>query len=173
MRKQKKAQVQLGENVVIMVIFFFLLIMAVVFYAGIQKSRIATKQYQINTVALLDSKAMITSMPELLCTENNDVTESCIDIINLDVMKKYWDNIKNTPSSAAREYYKYRFGASEITIKRFDAYKSVWASNWTLYNNSENMNYSRVVYVPVSLYNATSDDYSFGLLEYRRYSNIR
>ncbi len=170
---KRKAQIQLGENVVILVIFFFLLVIAVIFYSGIQKNKIITKTYQADTNILVDSKTMIASMPELLCTENGDVTESCIDLINLDIMTKHWNGISNTPSDLDRAYYVYRFGTSQITIRELDTFSGAWINSWTFYNNTEDMNYSRVVYIPISLHNVTNDDYRFGVLEYRRFSKLR
>lgn len=170
MKNKKNAQLQLGENVVVLVIFFFLLVIAVIFYAGIQKRSFDSKQTSARTVALIDLKTMVSAMPEILCTENNDVTDGCIDLINLGIMKEYWASIKDNESSLEREYYIYRFGLSEITIKKLNPLTGVWTNSWTLYNNSGGLNYSRPVFISVSLYNATTDDYSFGILELRRFT---
>jgi len=169
-QNKKKAQLQLGENVVVLVIFFFLLVIAVIFYSRIQIGRIAAKNTEYSSASLLDLKTMVAAMPEILCTENNDITEGCIDVINLGIMKQYWERIKQNETSPERAYYIYRLGTSQITVKRLDPMSGLVIDTWALYDNTIGMNYSRPVYIPVSLYNATSDDYSFGFVELRRFS---
>lgn len=167
--KRKKAQLQMGENVIMLVIFFFLLVIAVIFFAKIQKSRFTTKTIEFESRSLLDMKTLISTMPELACSENTDVTENCLDIINLGFMENYWESIQYKPESKVREYYRYRFGLSEVSVKMLDPVEGRWTQNWTIYNAS-NSKFYRLIYVPVSLFDATIDDYSFGLIQIKVFS---
>ena len=171
MRRKRKAQLQIGENVIVLIIFFFLLVIAVVFYAGIQKSKFSAKQKEIESFPLLDMKTLVGAMPEIMCTENSDVTESCIDIINLEAMANFWSSINNSRTSREWEYYNQRFAYSKIVIKRLDVIQGNWTGEWTLYNNvPENFSSGRPAFIPVSLYNATRGTYDFGYIELTRYT---
>lgn len=170
MTKQKKAQLQMGENLVIIVIFFFLLVISVVFYLNIQKSRYAVKQYEYESRELLDAKTLISTMPEISCSENGDITESCLDIINLGFIQQYWNSIQSDTGSMPRDYYMYVFGDINITVKMLDPVNGVWVNEWVVYSNEPpDYTTSRVVFVPVSLYNATNSGYEYGLLEIRTF----
>ena len=164
--RRKKAQVQLGENVVVLVIFFFLLVIAVLFYANIQKSKIKAQQMEFQKIQTIDLKTIISTLPELLCTENEDVTENCIDIINLNSLASYWNSVKGRPQSQIRGYYRYRFGTTDISVKMLDPLTRNWTERWQIYSEPiKNWTSNSTVYMPVSLYNATSNDYSFGVIE--------
>ena len=141
-----------------------------IFYANIQKSRFGTQQLEFQTRSAIDLKTVVSTLPELSCTEYNDVSSSCIDIINLESMSKYWQSIKDDLTSPERDYYKYKFGTSTIFIKMLDPETGVWTKNWTLYSQNQSLFYSRQIFIPISLYDATSDDYSFGVLELKVFS---
>ena len=160
---------QIGENVVVLIIFFFLLVIAVVFYAGIQKSKSNAKTIEYQSLSLLDLKTMVAALPELLCTENSDVTDGCVDAINAKAMADYWQSIKGNPSLIEREYYRHRFGSSLITVKRFDALNNAWKDTWVIYNETGNLSSYDTAYLPVSIYNITQGSVDFGEIEVRAY----
>lgn len=167
--KQKKAQLQMGENVIVLIIFFFLLVIAVIFFTKIQKSSFSNKLVENQKLASIDLKTLLLTTPELRCVENKDIIENCIDITNAENMALLWLSIKDT-TLPERDYYNYRYGAVNITIKRLDTRNGNWTKTLNLYDSEFNSTKVSVIPIPVSLYDAKINDYSFGVLELRVYS---
>lgn len=161
----------MGENLVVLVIFFFLLVVAVVFYAGIQTRNISVKEYEFSKRGIMDTKTFLGRLPELMCVENKDPTVSCVDIVNLGYLKSYWDNIKNNATSKERNFYYDLFGDMEIIVRSIDILTGDEANNWTIYNNTpQNYRMLDEIYIPITLYNLTSDEYGLGYIEMTVYT---
>lgn len=167
--KRRKAQLQIGENMIILVIFFFLLVFGVILYAKLQSSNLKMKKQEIQKLSLIDLKSVLISMPELKCVEGGDITDNCIDEINLKNLAAYWDSIENITTSPERGYYINKFGYITIQVKKFDPLTSNWTKTWNLYNLTYNSTNSQPTFMPVSLYNPIYNDYSFGVLTITSY----
>lgn len=165
---KKKAQLQMGENVIILFIFFFLLVIAVLFYARIQKTNIGIQSVELKKLSNIDLKTLLLNMPELKCVENGDETENCIDVINVEGFASYWNSTAD--ESYEKGYYQYRFGKSKVVIKQFDAVKGNWTKNWTLYNSNITTNNYQLIIIPVSLFNPIKNDKDFGQMELTIYT---
>jgi len=112
MKKFKKSQIQMGENVIILFIFFILLVFAVVFYTRIQSTKTSqTVQEDISGRALAIAQ-QVTFLPGLQCTKDNaEVFTGCYDLYGAKAL-----NVTSEDPSNSNVLYT-TFGFSTVTIK--------------------------------------------------------
>jgi hypothetical protein len=129
---EKKAQIQMGENVIILFIFFILLIFAVVFFTKLQSAKVQqTKDIDV-TGRGLEIAQKVALLPELQCTKDNaEIFPGCYDEFNLRAIDSLAQEGENT------EYYIDLFGFSTISIRK-------------IFPSQQD---------PLLVYNRTKDDY--------------
>lgn len=148
------------ETIAILFVFFILVGFGFVFYARILKSSVTTQseeKVQLESIGIAQKAAFL---PELQCSEDNIIKEGCIDILKLNKASIIMPNNK--------EEYSDVFGFSKIYVNETfpDSTK-----DWPLYDNSPtNYKTKLVTHVPISLYDATSKTYSFGVLVVEAYT---
>ena len=145
----------MGETIAIMFIFFLLLIVGLVFYVRISTTttiREGGEQFERRAIEITQ---VISFLPEIQCTESNVVEPGCFDLFKLRGMA----NLVNTPGFYS--FYARDFG--KATIKIFEIYPN--QDNFTVYDNNDG-NYSEAsdTNVPISIYDAESDTYEFGVM---------
>ncbi len=157
--KKSRGQVQMGETIAILLVFFFLVVIGMVFYVNILKSKAATEKdehVQLDSITVL-KKAL--SLPELQCSRQNIITDSCIDTIKL--------------RSAAilmpqhKEYYFDILGFSTITVK--EVYPT--ARDYTLYSSPlQGFTSKSASNTPISLLDPITDRSAFGVITIETYA---
>ena len=109
MRGYRRAQLQMGESIMVLIIFLFLLVLGVVFYAKIHTfiSRQDKTAHQGDLSEQIAQK--IRYMPELQCTLDGVVQFDCYDLIKLKAFA--------LTASSYRQYYAATvFGDAHVTI---------------------------------------------------------
>jgi hypothetical protein len=149
----------MGESVAVLFIFFILLTFGFVFYSNIIKSSSKVEieeNIQLKAVGIAQKAAFL---PELQCSEDNVRTDDCIDTLKLDATASLLEqnNI----------YYYDMFEFSKIWVEEiFPGHKT-----WELYKSQPGDYKDQLsTFIPVSLYNATSKEYNFGVLAVEVYS---
>ncbi len=166
MRKSKKSQIQMGENVIIIFIFFILLIFAVVFFMKIQGAK--TRQaIDIDVTGRgLQIAQKVAFLPEVQCTKDNaEIFSGCYDEYSIMAL--------NTTSGTKehREYYYDVFGFSTVSVRKIFP-EDENQKTLVLYNNTKG-NYTSIIVsnVPISLCNFLSDKKcGFGVLKVEVYT---
>ena len=149
----KRGQVQMGESVAILFVFFTLLVFGFIFYVRIIGSSAESEveeQIQLKAVAVAQKASFL---PELQCSQENVRVENCIDIYKL----THFDDLilKN------KLYYYDVFGFSKISVQR----KFPDPKVFPVYNSEPGLFKEKLsTFIPISLYNATDDNYGFGIL---------
>ena len=155
-----KAQVKMGETIAIMFIFFILLIVGAVFYMNIARTSMKKDidtSYQLKAVEL---SQVISFLPELQCTESNVVRASCFDLYKVIGLSK----VRQDPKAFL--LYSREFETTKIRILQI--YPP--GGNHTIYENPKpDYTSAPVTNIPISVYNASSDDHYFGVLEITSY----
>jgi hypothetical protein len=152
----RNAQVKMGETVAIMFVFFILLVVGAVFYMNLQRTSVAqdiTAAYELRAVELAQT---ISFLPEVQCSESNVIRQSCFDLYKMIGLS----NVSHTQKGYA--LYENEFGQTKVELI------VVYPHNFTftLYDNVKtNFTSAPVSHIPISLYNASSDQYYFGVLE--------
>ncbi|MBW2967494.1 hypothetical protein KY362_03335 [Candidatus Woesearchaeota archaeon] len=153
----------MGETIAIMFIFFILLIVAAVFYMNVQRStavREIGEAYELRSVEL---SQIISFLPEVQCTEFNIVQASCFDLYKMMAMSA----VRQDPK--VQDLYMREFGTT--TIRLVEVYPA--EAEWVLYDNAaEHFTSAPITHIPISLYNATADEFYFGVLEITTYQGV-
>jgi hypothetical protein len=165
MKKKRKAQIKMGESVAVMVVFFILLMFGFSFYSKMQQNSYNREMEKQNQLKVLQISQKASYIPELQCTIQNVQFDNCFD---LQKVGHFFDLTEKTQEYI---YYYNLFGNSLIYIEQiFPEPKK----NYTIYNGSlgDVANASFDVLssnVPVSLFNASSNYYSIGILRINSY----
>jgi hypothetical protein len=158
-----KAQIRMGETIAILFIFFLLLMFGFAFYSKIQKAGFKTRQKEVSDIRAIEIAQKVSFLPELQCSSKNVITENCIDILKLDYVSDLMKSEKG--------YYfdDIGLGYSTITVNMiYPTHKT-----WILYDNRPSYSTTKLFTpIPISLYNATSRQYYFTILNVSYYPII-
>jgi hypothetical protein len=149
---RKRAQIRMGETIAVLIIFFFLLILGVTFYVSVQRNRIESHTFEILQQESIMVSQVVSFLPELQCSSDNIVTDNCYDLYKLGAAENHI--LSNT------DFYYPFFKYSNIVIYELYPYER----NWTLYDNKHPDSAPYRTWLPISLYNATTKRFSFGVL---------
>lgn len=160
--KTTKAQMQMGETIAVLVVFFFLLVIGLVFYANIASTKAEESRYKNTELESVNVMKRALSLPELQCSHNNIVDESCVDRLKATAMKA----LINNPDESVKTSYFDIFGSSTISIIQIYPSPSAFEMPILLYDFkpatfSSKLNTS----IPISIYNPLTKSYAFGIME--------
>ncbi len=144
----------MGENIAIIIIFFIMLVFGMAFYSKVQKGSSDVRQTEAYDIKAVEIAQKTSYLPELRCSSKNVQVEDCFDVYKLDVI------FNNNLFVSNIEYYYDLFERSTISINETYPDKR----EWRLYDRS-NENMSKIsTKIPLSLYNASDESYSLGVL---------
>jgi hypothetical protein len=192
----RRAQVQMGEAIMVVVIVIILIVFGFVFYTRWAESNIKSQSgasreedaYAVATVA--------SNLPELHCSEMNVVSITCYDTLRIAALKtviedsKRGSNAGGVVSKEAFFYYSSLFKNSNITVYEIypsyapdvacwpgdDCVPPIPALNWseplyyTIYDNPPDKITQRIpARIPITLYDPLTEKEKFGIIEVVRY----
>lgn len=150
----------MGESVAILFIFFILLVFGFVFYMNVMKGSTKVEveeNIQLKTIGIAQRASFL---PELQCSEENVRRENCIDIYKLEAASGL------LKENNMHYYDVFEFSNIQVQKKFPEPEKT-----WPLYNNTLTEYKNRLsTFIPISLFNATSKKYDFGILIVEVYS---
>jgi len=151
----RKAQMKMIESILVMVIFFFLLVFGIAFYAGFSSKSGDKRRGESTDIKLMQTAQRVHYMPELQCTKDGtEVVADCFDMIKADAFKTFAAN----NSRYSKLYYN-----TMINITQLYPNNGIITSTM-IYNNSGLKNPNlEFFYLPITLYDATENSYSFGI----------
>ncbi|MBI2124888.1 hypothetical protein HYT92_03795 [Candidatus Pacearchaeota archaeon] len=156
--KSKKSQIQIFETIAVLFIFFILVGIGAIFYVRIHKSNLESTKfgYSQSKSVTIAQRAMF--LPELQCSEDNIIRDSCIDIWKLKVAEIIMNEDKN------KIYYFDLLEFSEVNITQVYPV-STSPQKWRVYSNKIGKpGSSFITYVPISLYDPATRNYGYGIL---------
>ena len=149
----KKSQIQIGETIAVLFVFFILIIIGFIFYVRVIKGNIELEKEELSQLKSIAIAQRVMFLPEMQCSEDNIITDNCIDILKLDSA--------NSLMKENEVYYYDMLEFSDITIKQI--YPS--EAKWNVYSRkSEEMENKLVTNIPISLHDANTRRYGFGVL---------
>ena len=155
---KKRAQIQIGETIAVLFVFFVLVAIGFVFYAAVIKSNVATEKEELSQLKSVGIAQRVMFLPEVQCSENNVVTENCVDAMKLDAAEKtmrdnsifYFDLLEFSEVNVTQVY-----PPPTVTEK----------SKWSIYSRkTENSRNSFLTRVPISIFDPKTRTYRFGVL---------
>lgn len=158
-RKTKKAQMQMGESIFVVIIILLLIIFGIVFASNAQKDEIVKKNAEFQELDAITLSKYASSLAELQCSLL-DVTElSCLEI---DKMTAFVNVTEKYPEISA-EYYFSQFGNANITVQEIYPENRTWNIYYNGLEDGEIGSTKRTA-IPVSLYDGITKRKSFGVL---------
>ena len=156
-KMHKKSQIQIFETIAVLFVFFMLIGIGMIFYVRIYKSNLETTKYGYSQSKSVAIAQRVMFLPELQCSEDKVIKDSCIDALKIDVAKKMME--------ANQIYYYDLLELSEINITKIYPNLAKVPEPTTIYSRKTGMpSSSFLTYVPISIYNSTTRTYEFGIL---------
>lgn len=155
----RKGQIQIGETIFIVIFILIIIVFAFVFYSGAKEDETQQTRARFAELESIEKSQIASSLPEIRCTLNGVVKESCFEI---ERMESFTSLTENNPSMT-REHYVSKLGNTRLVVEQIYPKKRTWV----LYNNTlgENVSQSGLpVIIPVSLYDASAENYNYGIL---------
>jgi len=149
----RKSQIGMSETIAILFIFFILLALGFIFYLRVYRASAETQYEKGVDLMSIEITQKASFLPELQCSKKNVVTDNCIDVLKL-------ESASAIINENRENYYDLFFG-SEIVVEEIYPIKKTWV----LYNNTINDTSTIFTPVPILLYNATSNEHYFGILQ--------
>ena len=150
---KKNAQIQMMETIAVLFIFFILVVMGFVFYAKILKGNLEEQKEESIQLNAIEVAQRASSLPELQCSEDNIVSDNCIDILKLEAA-----------SGIMRQhdvYYYDRLLFSKVTVN--EIYPG--SNEWALYSRPlDEFSNKITTSIPISLFNPIENKNSFGIM---------
>lgn len=155
--KNKKSQIKMFETIAVLLIFFVLVGFGLIFYGRIQAGSFQATQEENFELKAIQTAQLVSFLPELQCSSDGIITDDCFDILKVEALREF---INQTPN-IRNEYYYDLFGFSSISIEQI--YPP--GVSWLIYEKTtERTKAKSSIMIPVSLYNASSREYNFGVL---------
>ena len=159
---KKNAQIQMLETIAVLFIFFILILIGFVFYTNVLKGSIENQKEENVQLIAIEVAQRASSLPELQCSEDNIVSDNCIDLIKLE-----------TASSVIQAndiHYYDRLLFSTITVTRVYPKDDFAANEWTLYDRPlEEFSNKILTNIPLSIFNPVTNKKSFGVMTVELY----
>jgi len=161
MKKHKKAQLKMGENISIMFIFILLIVVGMLFFFKVQTASMKIKQHENTELSAIQVAQKASFLPELRCSSENVPVQNCYDTLKM-------ENIKYAITKEDSYYYDI-FKYSTIYVEE------VFPGNrtWLIYNSTGNKPSKLSTQIPISMYDPMTSSlgsYYFGILHVGVYS---
>lgn len=155
----QKAQIQIGETIAVLLVFFVLIVMGFIFYVKVIKENIKVEADELLQLKSVGIAQRVMFLPEVQCSEDNIITDNCIDVLKLEYAQKLMkDN---------EIYYYDLLEFSDVSVYQ------IYPDNikWSLYSRkTESFTNKFVTNVPISLYSPITRKYGFGVLTIETYA---
>ena len=152
---KKKAQIQIFETIVVVLVFLVLVAISFILYGKLIRGNLETyKEESAQSISISIAQRTI-FMPELQCSNDNIIKESCIDKLKM-------ESAKNLISKGQNQIYYYDLlEYSDIKVRQIYPEDK----NWELYSNKlTNFKNRFITNVPISIFNPETKLYGFGIL---------
>lgn len=164
----RRAQIEIGETIVVIFILMILIVFGLVIYYQFQSSSLQQTKQRFGGLKTVELAQVISNMPELQCSNLKVAEVSCID----EVKARQFSSYLATPGNKAFFYYRETLGTSKIEIQRIYpvGLLSLPEDNLIVtYDNSRGFKNAEPTFIPINLYNPLQKTYSFALLKATRY----
>ncbi len=157
MRLNKKAQLQIMENTFVLLIIFIIFIVVFFVILIVNKAQSGYRMSEIEESELIKKSQILNFLPEMQCSDNNNLDPDCYDIMKVEAFMDYVDN---NP-----EYYQRMLGHIRIGIEQFNPSTNNVEKEWEVYDfPNDDLKGERAIKFPVLLRDVTDDSDYFGII---------
>ena len=152
------------ENVFVLIVIFILLSIAFIIAVAYYRAGQVEKNLEFKEIAIIKKSQILSFLPELQCSDNNNIDPDCYDIYKIESFREH---LQDNPL-----YYSGLLGNVIIKVSEFDPSPSEneWKREWIIYDNpkadtsSEDYAGVRAVHFPVLLKDPRRDEGHFGVV---------
>ncbi len=149
---KRKGQISMFETITVLFIFMVLIALSMIFYFKAQRNDVKKMIRESNRLESVNIAERASFLPELRCSFSNIAVINCIDLLKAEKF--------NSLASDEPEIYYDLFRFSNITLKQVYPEEG----EWELYYRASNYTYKSETWIPVSIFNASSSSFNFGIL---------
>jgi hypothetical protein len=163
LKMEKKAQLQIMENVFMLLIVFVILAIALVFVMMMQKAAQKDKLEEYKELDMIKKSQILSFLPEMQCSDNNNLDPDCFDIYKIDVFTEHLKRDKL--------YYPNLLGNIKIEIVEFDPSPEIpddkrIIRTWVVYDNPKpDVKGEKNLQFPVLLKDVVENSNHFGVIK--------
>ncbi len=162
--KNKKSQLQIMENALIIMVIFIILVIAFLFVVSFQRQEQKDKEKEFQMLELVKKTQILNFLPEMQCSEDNIFVPNCYDILKIEAFTNL--------VSEDKFFYDELLGNIKISVRRYEPSPDCdcpnnerWLKTWLIYDNPKPENRGFIpFYVPVLLKDPVNDDNYFGVI---------
>ncbi len=160
--RRYKAQVRMGETLMVLFMFFILLVFGLVLYVKLSGVSARMKQQENRALSAVAIEQQIRFLSEIQCTQGGSVQFDCYDLSKVAALGAVYDQHLG--------YYQRLFGRANITFTQtFPVPQPPLPDTIILYEETEGATSAQPFYTPVTLYDPLSDSMMFGYLKIEVY----
>ncbi|RLE39570.1 hypothetical protein DRJ17_00015 [Candidatus Woesearchaeota archaeon] len=159
MRTNKKAQIRLAENIMVIIIFVFILVFGIAFFTVYQKQTSGTKHKEREEKAASSVLAKIMALPELKCLSSTGQEEvNCFDLYKVKVL-----NAENHTQPEFIDHFYDIMLESKVSLETL---KSEIDEIFTIYENEPVVKHDTLTKkMPVFLYDPINEQKYYAILK--------
>lgn len=169
----KKAQIQLGESIFVVMIIILIIVFGLVFSSQAEKDVVTQRAETFTNLNNIMLGKYASSLAELRCSSLQVKELSCFDIQKINAFIE----LQEKQSDFVAEYYFTQLGDANITLelkypvnKSFEIYYNGLGND--ALGHPIRAEENRII-IPVSAYDDVSQQYSFGILHIIRYTPLQ
>ena len=148
-----KAQVKMGETIMVLFIFFILIVFGLIFYAKLSSISAQMQKQEGLALSAVEVEQRTRFMGEIQCTSGGTVIFDCYDLGKLEAFG-------NVYSQNIGFYNRMFSGVTNISITQVYPTKE----SLTIYSKEYNGTSAKPFWTPVSLFDPIEDTYNFGYI---------
>ena len=166
-QSRRRAQLQTMETIAVLFVFFILLALAMIFYAGFQKSSLEQSSAELRRERAAELAQTVLNLPELRASRAGIEGVPRIDVYKVEALGNLLDATTGSGDLATRLPYASKFGSATIRLQQIYPTEQ----NWTIYDRPlSGAQTVKPFFIPVSIsYPRTPQNtigsYAFGILE--------
>ena len=171
---KRKAQIQMGETIFVILVIIFLIVLAFTFvYKGeeISTHRRQTDFYELDSVAL---GQLITNLPELACSTMGTRQQSCFDKHKITAFSEV---LNNNPDMSMQYYFEKLVNVNITIVEVYPNEGRIWEIYVNNFDVKEGetlitQSYGTTLKIPTIIRDSTRNIDSFGVLYVTKYRRI-
>lgn len=163
-RFKKKAQLQLMENTFVLLILFIIFMIVFLVILVMNKAQANTRTIELQEAELIKKSQVLNFLPEMQCSDNNNLDPDCYDIIKIQMFKDYVEQDKT--------YYNSMLGHIKIEVEKYDPSPDInqELERWEIYDYPySEYNGEKPIQFPVLLRDVVDNSDYFGIIYLKIY----
>lgn len=191
---KRRAQIQMGETIVIVIIVMLLIVFGFVIYTRWAQASLKVSSQSAREMDAYAIASVVANLPELHCSRNNVIEQNCYDTLKIAAMTRlinesragYYCNPPNSdghvdcPAVTKDSFFHYQSLFKNTKIVVYEVYPLVPGANpsnvsdspfhYIVYDNPPAEILQKIpARIPIILYDSLTEDARFGMIEVVRY----